>query len=776
MATITLTEVNATLGEIRDGQKETTNAVTSLAEKISAQMEAAEMNRLRELNQRRSGAGGVRTPSSPAAGGPGAGSSNLGGRAAGLGLGLAALGAGAMKGAAGLTAMGLAIPAFFGGLLAGSEGLGWLQDVAGMDYDGLKKAALGFSDIILEMDPKAFVVLGGIMGISAIAKPGAAKSLASMGLAISGFLGGLMAGSTLLEGAYKVADVFGGTIDFGGMKKAMVGFSDMIMGVDQKALTIMAGLLGLGAIAGIVSKNPLDAAKGMAGLAAGIIGFLGGLVIGNDILSFAEILGADLDLAALGKTLGGFSEAVGQLKPEAAIALAGIITGSVGLAKFGADAKTAKNTVAMMTGVGAGISGLMIGLSAGDAAISWIDKIKAADSAGLVGAFKLFNDSIGELKDKNAIIALTAIVGAGSALGALLGAKSVTAAGGIFAIMSGIGAGIAGLMVGLSAGDFIISYLQQYKGEGEGIVGVFRTFNDSILAITPEAIERIKSLADIGGLDLVKILGGLTAGIVAFLGAEGFSSALDKLGDAFFGSIDKIFGTDLKDKKNPGIVQQMVDGLKPLEDFDVKKVNDFSSAINRLSTSFAGLADIDVGGSTSNLGKLLKNVGGIIDAFPYLLNGGTWSGQKIGFGDNIRFGPAGEGGIANIKPEDIELVGAGVRQLRKAILGIEGDPAGTSGPTANGAYQLGEISVQAPRDVSIVRMSDEVLNALTAVLMQKDYGERVSASRAGAGTYVNAPQTTTVNNSQSQGIVLPMAQAVDTLDGGLALGGNNGPF
>lgn len=774
MATITLTEVNATLGEIRDEQKETTNAVTSLTAKISAQMEAAEMNRLRDLNNSPkvvAGASTTRAPARPAADNSSSGLS--GGRLAGLGLGLGALGAGAMKGATGLAAMGLAIPAFFGGLLAGSEGLSWLQDVAGMDYEGLKKAALGFADIILEMDAKAFVVLGGIMGISAVGGKKAAVGVGFMGLAISGFLAGLLAGSTALG----VADWIGADLNFGPMKKTMAGFSDMVLSLKKESLIVLAGLLGTGAILGLASKNPLDAAKGMAGLAAGIIGFLGGLVIGNDILSFGEILGADLNLSALGKTLSGFSQSVGQLTPEAGIALAGIMGAAVGLAKFGADAKTAKDTVAMMTGLGAGISGLMIGLTVGDVAISWLDKIKAANSNGLVGVFKMFNDSVGALNNENSIKALAAIIGAGGAIGAVVGAINPAAAAGaglgIFAIMTGIGAGIAGLMVGLATGDFITSYLQQFKGDGEGITGVFKTFNDSILAITPEAIERIKKLMDLGGKGISGALIGLSKGIVAFLGAEGLVGLTDKLSKAVFGTIDSIFGTSLN-KDKPGIVEQMIEGLKPLDNFDISKIDEFSNAINGLSASFNNLSDIKIDNSTSNISRIVQDIAGVLDMWPNLINGGTWENKNSSkwFGlDDVYFGP----GIKGIKEGDVQLVSDGINYIKNALNGtalIEATPAAADG----GAYQLGEISVQAPRDVSIVRMSDEVLNALTTVLMQKDYGERVSASQAGAPTYVNAPQTTTVNNSQSQGIVLPMAQAIDTLDGGLALGGNSGPF
>ena len=777
MAT-TLTEVNATLVEIRDEQKETTNAVTSLTAKISAQMEAAEMNRLRSLNQpgiSGSPAATIRPPATPAAADAGGGIGGM--KLAGLGLGLGALGAGAMKGAAGLTAMGLAIPAFFGGLLAGSEGLSWLQDVAGMDYEGLKKAALGFADIIMEMDPKAFVVLGGIMGISAVGGTKGAKGLATMGLAISGFLGGLLAGSTLLAGA----DWLGADFDFTAMKKAMVGFSDMIVGLDPTAMTVMAGLLGIGAINGIISKNPLDAAKGMAGLAAGIFGFLGGLVIANDVLSFTETLGADLDFTALGKTLGGFSQSIGQLTPEAAAALAGIMGVSSILSKFG-GAKGAANAAAIMTGIGAGIGGLMIGLSAGDAGITWLNNMAGADGTALVGAFKMFNDSVAELNNENAIIALASILGVGGAIGALVGTGGVKAGVGIFAIMSGIGAGIAGLMVGLATGDFITSYLQQSSGSGEGIVGVFKTFNDSVLAITPEAITRIKELTNLGGFDIAGAMTGLAAGIAALFGTGGLIQLGQSLKEGALGAFDWLFGTNTAGNQKSAI-ETMLESLEPLSKIDpsmISSMDELGSAIERFSNSFAGLQDLDSKKASTNLTKMIADMGGVLQLMDPLINGGEFNpneGSFKGFMQGI-FGNEKEvikfgKGLKGLEIANLNALAEGVNALR-AALGVNVEPLPTTGGyNGDGAFQLDEINVQVPRDVSIVRMSDEVLNALTAVLMQQDYEERVATTGGGNTTIIKEGDTT--NNNSSQGITMPPPSNNDHLDAGFSTRQRRGP-
>ena len=787
MAT-TLTEVNATLVEIRDEQKETTNAVTSLTAKISAQMEAAEMNRLRSLNQPRVSGGSaatIRTPAAPAAADAGGGTGGM--KLAGLGLGLGALGAGAMKGAAGLTAMGLAIPAFFGGLLAGSEGLSWLQDVAGMDYEGLKKAALGFADIIMEMDPKAFVVLGGIMGISAVGGTRGAAGLATMGLAISGFLGGLLAGSELLS----LAELVGADLDYGGLKKAMVGFSDMIMGLDPDAMVVMAGALGIGALTGLVSKNPLDLAKGMSGLAAGIFGFLGGLVIANDVFSFAETLGADLDYTALGQVFAGFSQSIGQLTPEAATALAGVLGVAGVLSKFG-GAKGAANAAAIMTGIGAGIGGLMIGLSAGDAGITWINKMAGADGTALVGAFKMFNDSVAELNNENAIIALAGILGVGGAIGALVGTGGVQAGVGIFAIMSGIGAGIAGLMVGLATGDFITSYLQQFSGNGEGIVGVFKTFNNSILAISPEAIQRIGELNKLGGFNIAGAMAGLAGGMVTLFGADGLMQIGSALKTGVLETFDWLFGTNTADNQKSA-VETMIDSLEPLTKLDpqmIPNMDALGAAIGRFSDSFASLQDIDGKKASTNLTKMIADMGGVLQLLDPLINGGEFNpneGSFKGFMQGI-FGNEREvikfgKGLKGLEVSNLNALAEGVNALR-AALGVNAEPLPTTGgyngdgalnaeplPTTggyngDGAFQLDEINVQVPRDVSIVRMSDEVLNALTAVLMQQDYEERVATTGGGNTTIIQEGDTT--NNNSSQGITMPPPSNNDHLDAGFS--------
>jgi hypothetical protein len=757
----TLTEINVTLVSMRDEQKETTSAVQSLTSKISAQMEKQEMTRLKGLNTdaSKSGAAGFLAKKN---GNSDAGEQRgglLSGKALGLGAGLGMMGAGALKGAAGLAAMGAAIPAFFGGLLAGSAGLSWLQDIQGMDYDGLKKAALGFSDIILAMDKQAFIVLGGIMGASAVGGAKGAAGLGFMGLAISGFLGGLLLGSEGLE----LAEILGADLNYGGLKKALSGFSSMIGSLSPEATIALAGIMGLGVVSSLKISKGADALKmaaGMTGIAAGIVGFLGGLTLGNSLLEGADYLGADLNFAALSKAFTGFNTMVGSLDGPAILALAGILGGAGAMAKFGAGPLTALNTAAIMTGIGAGISGLMIGLSAGDAGIGWIQKSSGIKSGGLQSMFKVFNDSIGELTDENAIKALGAIAAVGTAAGIVLSAGGAAAGIGIFGVMTGIGAGIAGLMIGLAAGDVGLSWIQKAKGTGDGITGIFKTFNDSILAITPAAIVRIKSLTELGGLDIAGALGGLTAGIVSFLGAEGLSKTFGMVGDTLKNGVDAIFGTNFAEQKRPGIVEQMLEGLKPLDEFDITKLDSFSAAMDRFKNSFGGLKDFDVSMSTANLTQMIADIGGVLGLLGPLINGGkvtdgteNWLSKTLGTGRGViaDFG----GGLKALDISELDDLAIGVNAMRNALGGVSPLAPATEATVAAIAQQ----------DVAIVKISDEVLNALTVALMQSDYQAEVGRSTAGG--FVDQRVSTTNNiGGNTHGIILPPPGTNDPLDAG----------
>lgn len=614
------------------------------------------------------------TPPTPGPTGQPAGAGS--GFGAGLGGNLLRAGGGALAGAG---MLGLALPAFFGGLMAGDMGLDWLSQFgSGFDFDNLKAAVIGFTDIISGIDDRSLVTLGAIMGVSAVGGVKAAAGLGTMGFAISAFLGGLLAGDALFSGV----TALGGNLEFNGMKAALTGFSDMILSIDEESLKFLGVLLAGSAVAGLVGRDPFGPAKALGSMGLAISGFLGGLLAGDALFEGVSALGGSLDFGSMRQVLAGFSESIGALSPEAAAALAAIIGASGVAGVFGGGVKSALGMAAIMTGIGAGVSGLMIGLTAGEIATSWLSDAAGMDSGGLVSAFQLFNDSIGALSP-TAATALAAIIGASGVVGAFGGIGVAAGAGaGIFAIMTGIGAGIAGLMIGLAAGEVGVSWIQQFTGQGEGIAGIFETFNNSILAITPEAIERLKSLSDIGGLDIAGAMTGLSAGMVALFGAGGLGQLTEGIKQVALDAIDWLFGTNYGDT-NKSTIQFLVDSLEPIKSLDaglVSKMDEFGGAVERFAQSFATLGQISTENAAANLTKMVRDIGGVLELLPHLMTGEPYdprSGlnkfmQDL-FGnqsDIITFGP----GLNNIDFSKLEELSRAINAIRNALQGTELEP------------------------------------------------------------------------------------------------------
>lgn len=655
-----------------------------------------------------------------------------------VGSGLAGLGLGLAAGGGGIAALGLAMPAFFGGLLAGEAGLGWLsQFSSGFNFDNLKAAAIGFTDMIKDIDQNSLVALAAIMGISVVGGTRGAMGLGTMGFGISAFLGGLLAGDAVFSGV----SALGGNLDFNGMRSAMAGFSAMITSIDPRSLDILAGIMGLSALTGLIGRSPAGAATALGSIGFGISAFLGGLLAGEAVFASVSALGGNLDFNSLRSTLVGFSSAIDGLSPAAATALAGIIgasgmaalasrgtgvraavgtaaimtgigagisglmlgltasgsgiewinsttgatgeglstafssfstsigslspaaatalagiigaSGVVALASRGTGIRAALGTAAIMTGIGAGISGLMLGLTAGGAGIEWINNISGASGDGMVSAFRMFNDSIGELNNENAITALTAIVGAGGGIGAIVGAINPgMAAGaglGIFAIMTGIGAGIAGLMTGLAVGDVAVSAIQRLSSGG-GLVNMFRAFNDSILSITPEGIER---LTEISNLNLGNGLRDLVDGVTSFFSID----IREGIGERVRNFFTSIFGGTVE---RESVISQLLREFEPLSGAEGQNltagINNFASALVPLTSALSALGDLDT--RTINFQRMAQN---LRTAVPIIE--GAIIGESGGlFGTRIR-------GLAS--PEvDYETAVRNIVMLRQALAGI----------------------------------------------------------------------------------------------------------
>ena len=693
----TLDQITPALHSMRDSLKNQTRLLTDTFNLQNNELRAAE--RRRGLAQSQADgqaaalAAAANNPASPAAaGGKGGGIGGLG--LAGL-AGLGGLAAGAMKGVGGLALLGIAIPTFFGGLLAGSETLSWLQETKGMDFEGLKTASLGFSEVIKSMDPKAFVALGAITAIGAIGGTKGAIGLGTMGFAISAFLGGLLAGDILFAGV----TALGGSLDFGAIGKAVTGVGTIFNGLDTKGLVVLGTLLG-GATLASAFGGGKSAAKGLAFMGLAISGFLGGLLAGDLLFAGASALGVSLDFNNVKTMLTGFSSAIGALTLPAVAALGALMASG---AIVGYSPLKAKSLAKGLFAISAGMVALMAGFAATDLVGAGALALGAsADFSNVQKLMTGFSAAVGSL-DTKSVATLGTLLAAGGALGAIttesMKAKFVLGAGAlaasIVAFMGAFALGDAGVAALGSDGSSIATLVSNFgvaidslsgnsiktlgalvgvggilgavtvatgglgaavfagiPALGASIAGFFLAFEGmaavgdiiglngentkALLTNFGDGIGALTSL-DMANADTVgKGLMSLSAGMAAFFGAQalgGVTSFFGAIGDSFRDGWNWLWGND-SETSSP--FQGMIDALQPLKDLDdsiITKMDAFSSAMRNFITSFSGLEKINAGAGTTALGSMMSDIGAVLSMMDTMMKGGTYD---TGSGPAIR--------------------------------------------------------------------------------------------------------------------------------------------
>jgi hypothetical protein len=572
---VQLDELSAKIGEMVNVGSTTNSALLDIGKQFAKMADIQNQNRLDELERQREQKAQAQGPAnstnpnssaSKAEGDPTILSKML----AGLGLGVAGLGAGLLRSAAGIAAMGVAIPAFFGGLLIGDATLGFLD----MDYNytNLKAAALGFADIIMSMPLEAFAVLGGIMAISAVGGTRAALGLGSMGAAISGFFAGLLLGDALFSGV----SALGYDFDFAGLKKAMVGFSDAILGLSPAAMAVLGTILGGAVIASVLTRTPTQIATGMTALGAGIGGFFIGLALGDAGLSWLNS-----DFTGIAAATAGFSNAVANLSGEA-MATLGVLLAAGGV--FGAvtSERTKLKVVLGISAVSAGIAAFFAGFAVMDAAAQAFGT--GGSAAILMGNF---SDAIAAM-DPQTLTTFGTIFAAGAAIGALFGiGGSAAAAAGITLI----GAGIAGFFL---AFDGLASVANVIGVDGSNAKLLLQNFSDGIVALN--RIDGANLSALVGPLAL------LGPAMVALLGSEGITGVMNAIGGIKDTAVDAwnwMFGNDTASTE-PSIFEQVVEMVKPLEDISAASMAGFIALTEKL-VEFSMLDLSNIGAGFRNL-------------------------------------------------------------------------------------------------------------------------------------------------------------------------------
>ena len=502
------------------------------------------------------------------------GGKGLGGLLSGLagGLGIGAFAAAALKGAAGLVAMGVAIPAFFGGLLAGDKALEFMKTFgADFNYSSLKAAALGFSEMIMSMDVKAFAVLGTIMAVSAVGGTKAAKGLGVMGIAIASFLGGLLVGDAAIGAGSSMGWL---DLNFSSLKAAMTGFSNVILELSPEAATVLGALAVAGAAGGIFGRKPTDMGLGMAAIGAGISGMFIGLAVGDKALGWLNS-----DFGAIATAMSGFDKAVKNLSVESIVALGALLGVGMAIGKL-TDEKTKAKMVTGIAALTAGIAAFFGGFALMDAAAATLGQ---GDSAKLL--VKNFSEAIGFL-DETSMKVLGGLLGAGALFGAtgLAGPAAI----GMGAIGVGIGAFFVGLAGAAKVGEFI-------GVDGTSAKTLIGNLADGLKQLMDLDSEKLKTLGD--------ALPGIGGGIGKFFAADALGSFSETVKEGFA----FLFGASEDNK-----FKKIVTALKPLEDIDPKTTEGLNSILDDLER----LGNINVSNTLGQNIKLFAN--GLAAAMPNL--------------------------------------------------------------------------------------------------------------------------------------------------------------
>lgn len=184
-----------------------------------------------------------------------------------IGIGaLMAVGAkfGSLKGAAGMSALGLGIGGFFSGLAVADKA----GDMMNIDGSGLKEQMKNFAEGISAFDDRSLIALAGVMALGGIMGTSAVKAAAGM-TAVGAGIGGFF---TALAGIGDLGAEFG--IDGTGIRDMMVNIAG---GLDKLAQLNYGNLLGL--IPAVLGLGPamlvLLGSKGLSSIGDAITGFFG---------------------------------------------------------------------------------------------------------------------------------------------------------------------------------------------------------------------------------------------------------------------------------------------------------------------------------------------------------------------------------------------------------------------------------------------------------------------------------------------------------------------
>ena len=385
----------------------------------------------------------------------------------------------------------------------------------------------------------------------------------------------------------------------------------------------------IGGIFKAISKVGPKFVLGMSSLGAGIAGFFVGFAMIGEAMQFATSAGEGVV-----KVMKNFFDAFNGVGVEGLVAFGAILTAGVITSKLGALNQL--KLMSGMTALGMGISGFFLGIMAGD----FIAKL--GDAAGIDGSSmkKLIQNVFGAFDGVKETATLFAIMGAGAvvALGKKGMAKKISLG------MTAVGAGITGFATALLAGDFITTKLGAFaEVPGESIAKLLKTVFGAFEGISETTLIAVMGTgAAVAALkvkpkDMIKGMGSLAAGIIAFAGT--FVAA-----DALLAGVDEIFS---------GV--KIVEGIKNLDTSIMKiGVKSFTDAFTGSLISAATISAVFAGGIA--IAKLNIGAGKIVKGMASLAAGimafaGVFTAGNAILGAVLPDLPTGEMDMSSLDPQ-----------------------------------------------------------------------------------------------------------------------------
>jgi hypothetical protein len=462
----------------------------------------------------------------------------------------------------GMGALGLGIAAFALAIGGASK----IAEMMGGDSGALAMMISTFFDGFNEENTAKMGVLIGLAAMLAGFKvKGRAFAGAMTGLAmgIVGFAGGILLGESIL--GYGLSEM--GAMDGSSIALILTNFFTSLTPEIAAKLGVIVTIAGL--LAGFNVKGR-EIAGAMTGIGAGIVGFAGGILLGEALVGYGLAAMGGLDGSSIALVLQNF---FGAMSKDVIIGLGTIVTIAGIATKLGiTDLKGSLGIMMGMTAIGAGIAGFSLGiiLADGAAKLGAMANLDGSSLKTLIGNFMGAFDGVG-------FVALGALITAGAVLGTALGPAALVA---VPLGMGAIGLGIAAFMVPLLAADWIAGLGGDNAGGnlatlltniGRGIGGFLGGFVGSSM----------KQMEEIDGDKLAQIgrgIADLGVGMIAFAGgraAGGIADIAGGIGNAITG----LFGGEKKG---------------PLHIFaEISK--DTSINANRLSELGTGISDLAVG-------------------------------------------------------------------------------------------------------------------------------------------------------------------------------------